>query len=92
MNPETALSLIAALMGKREQSINDKWAIVWRDNAFQCLPLAKVGITEHEFGRYNNEDLTKGLSPRQWNNLKCRIVEFDDRKGFEPCHSRPSQS
>lgn len=83
MNPETALNLIAALMGKRDPSINDKWAVVYRVDKFLVLPLARVGTTEHEFGRYNNDDLTKGLSPRQWNNLKCRIVEFDALKGFK---------
>ncbi len=82
MNPETALELVAALMSKREQSISGRWAVVNRNGKFLCLPVEQTEPMEYEYGRYNQDDLTMGLSIRQWAKLSCRIQEYLTEKGL----------
>lgn len=82
MNPETALSLVAALMDKRKPSGSGRYAVVRREGQFLCLPVELVCPREVEFGRYSEDDLSKGLSIRQWSKLKIKITRCYEQKGL----------
>lgn len=82
MNPETTLNLFAALLSKRSPSISGRWSIINRDGVFLCRTIETIEPGEYEFGRYNEEDLTAGLTRKQWNKLKRNVTEYHTQKGL----------
>lgn len=60
------------------------WVICWHENRLKCLPSRAVKNDGNIFGKFSADDLKRGLTNDQWDNVLYKIAYFFERKTNAP--------
>lgn len=89
LNPEKLLNQAVKAIDKRETTISGRYHICCRNGKILCLK-SSAFITRNEIlGTYSDDELSKGLTTKQWDRLCSKLADFWIRKESICEHQKP---
>lgn len=76
MNPEQWLNKVAQAIEIRDRVTARSFHIGWALGTIVCWPRRNPNPPDPIFGTFTDRNLERGLSRRQWEELKNKIAEF----------------
>lgn len=80
MNPEQLLNDVAEAIKKRPASTATRYWLIGIRGKFSCIPVAPGPPDCVILGTFNDNDLTKGLTCRQWAQVMSELAKCEPKE------------